>query len=326
MREDIAITADHIEMVGAYQGVMKDWNDENTIRLARTFGMEHGIELTPARNGLARVTQGKPFPTQSRYRAFSGIQEAYISISGDRNVDHLGQNVRQVMAVPSFEDVLANVLNRKLIMDYAPTDYRWADVATSITGPPDFRQNVRGRIKYMPDIPTLTEDESYPELQGVTADNGEVTYSIAQHGGMLSITRRAIINADIGLIQRAIEQVGRACSRTLAKQVWNIFISNATFGEDGLPLFCAQHGNLGTAVLSGSDAAASLAALNAARAAIFAQTEPGGTDLLRLGAAFSPCHHPVVPWAAPDGNLLHGTLCGSKQDDARQSSPNSRSR
>jgi hypothetical protein len=93
-----------------------------------------------------------------------------------------------------------------------------------------------------------------------------------------------------------------------------------------LPLFCAQHGNLGTAVLSGSDAAASLAALNAARAAIFAQTEPGGTDLLGLGAAFSPCHHPVVPWAAPDGILLHGTLCGSKQDDARQSSPNSRSR
>ena len=284
MREDPRITADRVEMVAGYPSAMQQLNSENAVRLARTFGIEHETELTPVKNGLARVTQGKPFPTGSLYRAFSGIREAYVSTSGDRNIDYFGKNVRQVMALPGFEDLLANVLNRMLIEDFAPTDYRWIDVATSLTGPPDFRQNVRGRIQYMPDIPTLTEDQPYPEIQEATTDNQEVTYTITQHGGMLSITRRVLINDDIGSIQRAIKQIGRACWRTLAKKVWSMFTSNATFGEDGLPLFCAQHGNLGTATLSAADAAASIAALNAARAAIFNQTEPGGTDLLGLGA------------------------------------------
>ncbi len=284
MKEDIVATADRIELIGAYPEAMQCWNDENAIRLARMFGIEYEVELTPVRNGLARVTQGKPFPTGSRYRPFNSLREWYTVVTGDQNINHWGQRVRQVLSLTSAEDMLANVANRILMEDFAPTDFRWKDVVTSITAPPDFRQNVRGRLQYIPDIPTLTEDEPYPELQGVTADNKEVTYSVSQRGGMLSFTRRAIINDDIGLIQRALKQVGRACWRTLAKQVWNMFISNATFGEDGLPLFCTQHGNLGTEVLSQSNAAASIAALNAARAAIFSQTEPGGADLLGLGA------------------------------------------
>ena len=286
MKEDIVTRADRIEMIGAYPEAMQRWNDENTIRLARMFGIEHETELTPVRNGLVRVTQGKPFPTGSSYRAFNSLREAYIAFSGDESVNYFGRNVRvrQLGSLTSFEDALANVCNRLLIEDFGPTDYRWRDVVTSIAAPPDFRQNVRTRIQYIPDVPTLTEDQPYPELQGVTADNQEVTYSMTQQGGMLSFTRRVIINDDIGLIQRALKQVGRACWRTLAKRVWNMFIGNATFGEDGLPLFCAQHGNLGTAVLSENTAAASIAALNAARTAIFSQTEPGGADLLGLGA------------------------------------------
>jgi hypothetical protein len=284
MREDPVTTAERVLMVAEHPALMQDWNDENAIRLARMFGIEYEVELRPVRNGLARVTQGKPFPTGSRYRPFNSLREWYVVVTGDQNINHWGQRVRQILSLTSAEDMLANVANRILMEDFAPTDYRWKDVVTSITGPPDFRQNVRGRLQYVPDIPTLTEDQPYPEIQDVTADNNEVTYSMTQQGGMLSFTRRAIINDDVELIQRAIKQVGRACWRTLAKRVWNMFITNATFGEDGLPLFCAQHGNLGTAALSEDDAAASVAALNAARAAIFSQTEPGGTDLLGLGA------------------------------------------
>ena len=273
-------------MFSEFPSAMQCWNDERAIRLARMFGIEHWAELLPVNNGLARVTQGRPFPGGSAYRPFSSLREAYIDFSADESINYLGKRMRvtQVGTSSTFEDALANILNRLLIEDFAPTDYRWADIVTSITAPRDFRQNVRTRLRYVPDVPVLTEDQPYNELQDVTADNQEVTYSVSDRGGFLSFTRRAIINDDIGLIKRAVKQVGRACWRTLAKQVWNMFISNATFGEDGLPLFCTQHGNLGSAVLSGSAPAANIAALNAARAAIFNQTEPGGTDLLGLGA------------------------------------------
>jgi len=67
----------------------------------------------------------------------------------------------------TFEVALANVCNRLLLKDFA-TNYRWNDVVTSITSPKDFRPNMRTRLLYTPDIPDLTEDQHYPEVEPPT--------------------------------------------------------------------------------------------------------------------------------------------------------------
>jgi hypothetical protein len=90
------------------------------------------------------------------------------------------------------------------------------------------------------------------------------------------VTRRAFLNNDVQGIQRAVEQLGRAAWRTLAKACWAKIINNDTYDVDGVALFHADHGNLGSTALSG-------ASLTAARQAIFAQKEPGGDDRLGLG-------------------------------------------
>ena len=123
--------------------------------------------------------------------------------------------------------MLANTLNRLLMRDYR-VDYRWRDIVTAITEPRDFRTNTRARIKYVPDIPSLTEDQPYADLQTPAGDDEVVTYTINTAGCYISFTRRVLINDDIGAVQRAVAQLSRAASRTIAKRVWALITGNAS--------------------------------------------------------------------------------------------------
>ena len=250
---------------------------ERQTSLDRLFGIEHHAKIERTKGGLSRVVQGEPYPEGTLYRHFSSLQQAYVECSGDANVNYFGKCVRaaQNYALPSFEELLANTLNRALMRDYR-VDYRWRDIVTAITGPRDFRQVTGARIKYVPDIPSLTEDQPYADLQTPLGDDEVVTYTINSTGCYISFTRRLLINDDIGAAQRAVAQLARAASRTIAKRVWALISGNATYGADGLSVFHADHGNLGAAALSA-------ASLTAARSALFAQTEPGSTEPLGLG-------------------------------------------
>jgi hypothetical protein len=252
--------------------------EERQIRLNKMFGITHNVRLEPGKHGLCRVTQGSPYPDASRYRPFQSLREAYIEFSGDADIRYFGKGLRaiQVAGLPTFENALANVCNRLLLKDFA-TNYRWSDIATSITSPPDFRPNTRTRLRYTADIPDLTEDQPYTEVQTGAKDYDEtLTYSINQKACEIAFTHRVLLNDDIGVIQRAVEQLGRAAWRTLSKRIWNLLISNATYGVDGVAMFHANHANTGVAALSA-------AALTTARNAIFAQTESNSTDRLGLG-------------------------------------------
>lgn len=264
-----------------FSEAMGAWTDENQIRLAKMFGLGCEVELKPVSNGLARVTQGKPFPTERTYRPFDSLWDAYAAISGDANGYYIGKRVRQNAVLPSFEDLLANVLNRLLWEDFVPTDYRWKDITTSITAPRDYRQNVRTGLRYVPDLPILSEDQPFAELATLSDVGGQATYSVLERGALLTFTRRVIINDDVDLIKRWVLQAGRSAWRTLAKRVWGLISGNTTFGPDGVALFNAAHGN----VTSGAGAALSAATLTTGRNAIFAQTEMGGIDRLGLGGA-----------------------------------------
>jgi hypothetical protein len=250
---------------------------ERQTSLDRLFGIEHHAKVERTKGGLSRVVQGERYPDGTLYRHFSSLQQVYVECSGDANINYFGKRVRatQNFALPSFEEMLANTLNRRLMSDYR-VDYRWRDIVTAITGPRDFRQTTRARIKYVPDIPSLTEDRPYADLQTPASDDEVVTYTINTTGCYISFSRRLLINNDIGAVERAVAQLSRAASRTIAKRVWALITSNATYGVDGLPIFHANHGNIGTAALSA-------ASLTAARNSLFAQVEPGSTEPLALG-------------------------------------------
>jgi hypothetical protein len=94
-----------------------------------------------------------------------------------------------------------------------------------------------------------------PELLKVN-EHGEVTrggmaeakqsYTLATYARIFGITRQALVNDDLGAFAEMSQKFGRAAAEFIAKELVAKLTSNPTM-DDGVVLFHATHGNLGTA-------------------------------------------------------------------------------
>lgn len=215
--------------------------------------------------GLRRL-DNRPFFEEARstqdlgdydkIQGFSSLREMYEFFTGDPEVSgrfnrkKLPAALRSRMDINSatFSFVLGNTLGRRLVAVYNDFKYR-EELLISIRKPvKDFRTQEAVLIGGFADLATVDpEAADYQEIAGVTDE--ESTYAILQKGNILTITRKAIINDDISIVQRLINALGRAARRTHAKYVWDKFISNANC-TDGTAWFTGPHGNLGATALS----------------------------------------------------------------------------
>lgn len=217
---------------------------------------------------------------QARYTSF---KEAYIDITGDRNVtgdlrEAVGMrrferlaSVRESMTTASWGEILGDSIRRQMLRDYREPDQwtQWRQIVSDITSPSDFRTNRRLRLAGYGDLTTVGESQPYPSV--VSPGDEEATYSVSKKGGIESITQEMILNDDVGAIRRIPTNLGMAAKRTLAKSVFNLIRDNGTI-YDGKALAHNDHGNLGTTALSGS------AQITAARLAMAEQTAYGNAD------------------------------------------------
>ena len=198
--------------------------------------------------------------------AFHGIREAYVAYTGDGDVTGLlpsQMRIREDITSSTFSNALANTLRRLLLKDYRDQDYGVGLVA-QFTSVPDFRTQERVRVGYFGDLPTVaTESADYTELTAPTDE--KASYSVVTFGGIVTITRKMIINDDLGVVPAIVSRLGRSARRTLAQRVFNLMITNPAI-YDTVAWFHATHGNLGTAALSATE-------LNAVRTAMRNRTE-----------------------------------------------------
>lgn len=237
--------------------------------------------LQAACDGLFRV------PKSDNMRdvpVFTSLRAAYVEMTGDADVNGVldPQSLRRMQAAygdATFASVLGNSLYRRLTNDYREwTDYGVSRlVGNNIRNARDFRTLENIRIGYYGDIPTVdTDNEDYPDL-GEVGDE-RVEYALQEKGGIITINRRTLINDDVRLIERIISRLPRAARRTVARRVWAPFLTNAVYKGDNKAIFHADHGNLGAAAYS-------VAAAEAARTAMFKQSEPGSGEPLGLRPA-----------------------------------------
>jgi hypothetical protein len=243
-----------------------------------TVGRESGDRLQAAMDGLF----GVPLADSMRdVPVFTSLRAAYVEMTGD--VDITGvlnpQQLRRMQAAygdTTFAYALGNTLYRRVTNDYREMgDFGVSRlVGNNIRNARDFRPLETIRIGYYGDIPDVdTDTEDYPDLGEVTDE--KVEYALQEKGGIITINRRMIINDDVRVIQRIINRLPRAARRTLAKRVWSPFITNATYKGDNKAIFHADHGNLGSTAYS-------ITTAEAARTAMFKQTEPGSLESLGL--------------------------------------------
>lgn len=230
-------------------------------------------------------------PLRGAYQAITGDDgfRGHVSPAGLR----LGETLMGMMHLPaayasnSFSFVLGNSLYRRLLKEYAAVNYREEVLFSFIRNAQDFRSMEIIQVGYFEDLPTITpETVDYPELTMPT--DVEATYSVIQKGGILTITRAAMLADDLRSILQLVSKVGRAARRTHAKRAWNMIINNATFDGDSTALFdSSAHSNLGSVALTLD--ATGIATLTARLQAMSAQAEQDSAEKMGLVPKYLWC-------------------------------------
>lgn len=257
--------------------------DKMQVALDRLFGLKHEVKIETDARGIEKIVQGNALP--DGIPPFRSLRQAYTAYTGDPDVtgETKLSRITQIFNTAGFPYALASTLNRLLLRDYAAADYRARELVSRVTSPSDFRSQERVRVGYFGDLSTVGEDEEYEEIPAVTDER--ITYAVATRGNLLTVTRRTIMNDDLGFVAAQVAKLGRSAARTLAKYIWSFAISNASYDADGLAWFHATHGNLGATGLSGT-IATDVTTLNVADLAFFNMTEKDSGEKLALSGPY----------------------------------------
>jgi hypothetical protein len=249
------------------QGVGVSVGAEKIDRLQAGFDRSFG--LTPENAELATV---KPLSLRGLYNE--------ITAGGDPDVSgFIQESTQQAMLQEAFTNatlpsIVANTMHRRLVRDYREVDYGERRIVSMVGSASDFRTQEAIRVGYFGDIPTVDpESADYAELAAYGQE--AANYAVGQRGAIVTITRRHIINDDVGHVAKVIGRLGRAARRTFARFVWDLYRTNAVITIDGTAWFTVGHKNLLAEALSP-------AGLTAARNALYNQTEPGSGERLAL--------------------------------------------
>jgi hypothetical protein len=208
----------------------------------------------------------------------ASFRECYVRITGDKDVTGRLRDcnqfiLRESLGSTELANTLGDAVNRSMVADYRNEDQYdvWRAIA-AVDRFDNFRTVRRTRIGGYGDLETVAKGQAYPAL--ISPADEEVTYAPFKKGGTESITLENIKNDDAGVIRAVPKKLSKTAKRTLAKFVLDFIRTNALI-YDGVPLFDAAHGNLGSAALSA-------AAVAAGRTAMRQQTEPGSNDELPI--------------------------------------------
>ncbi len=256
-------------------------------------------DIEPTDIDLARSLANSPFNPRTRarllesYKArdaamsgdpglkFRGLRDAYVTITGDENIE--GRVIRgrasEAILSSTWADILGNTLYRRLLMDYALPQYNERSIA-EFGSAPDFRTREAIHMNYFADIATVDpEAADYVEIAAPGDD--KVTYVVTQRGNILTISRKTIINDDLRAVARVVGRLGRSARRTLAKFIWAFWNSNAVFDVDAVAWFNAAHGG-NTSVTPLTADAAGATAVRVGITSLMNMAEPGSGEKLGI--------------------------------------------
>lgn len=172
-----------------------------------------------------------------------------LSRSGTVGVAMMGREEllqRAMHTVSDFPELLTGAGNRVLADAYRRAESPLKQLARQRTAA-DFRPLSTLKVGNFTKLEKVTEAGEIKALSTAEAKEG---YSIETFGGIFSLSRKAIINDDLGAFARWGEMMGQAAAETEAGQLLALLTANAGAGVtmgDGKALFHADHGNLAAA-------------------------------------------------------------------------------
>jgi ATP-dependent protease ClpP protease subunit len=220
----------------------------------------------------------EPHPAARDLRGLSLVQvaAAFNSLNGRQMHDSPLGIVKAAMTTSDFPELLANTAGRALMLGYEsePASHRpWVrDVDV-----PDFKAQKRIALSAAPGLEEVPEAGEF--TYGSLSEGTSLPFSLRTFGKILKISRRAIVNDDLGGFTRLPQAFGASAARLEANHVYALLTGNPNM-PDGEPLFSAAHSNSLSA--TGLD----VASLSAARTALRRQHDISGQGLLNVQPSF----------------------------------------
>ena len=199
---------------------------------------------------------------------FTSLREAYVAYTDDPSISgRLGPKAMvrlQEATEADFSYALGYSMQRRMLPEYKKIDPLWRKIAT-ISPIKDFKLQERikwGGFGVLPTVqaartvagtPIDSATPSYPEL-GFPTDV-EATYAVMTKGGMITVTRRMIIDDDLKVLTAIPSKVGKAAAYTLNQFVFDLMLGYSTTGinvatiYDSLVLYVTAHKNIITGAL-----------------------------------------------------------------------------
>lgn len=217
----------------------------------------------------------KPSDAARPYMALGLVEMARtcLQLRGERvGMVSREEILQRAMATTSdFPNLLTSTGNRVLMMAYeaAPNPLKALARQGTIA---DFRPKSLLRLG---DLPKLKKVNEQGEIKHSVPGEAREGYSLETFGTIFSLTRKAIINDDLGAFNEWSVIMGRASAETEADQLVQLLLQGGGNGpvmSDGKRLFAPEHGNL-----AGAGASPVVSALTDGRVAMRNQKGLDGT-------------------------------------------------
>lgn len=254
-----------------------------TVEDERDKAIAASVDAIMVRGTVAKADVVKAI-NSNPYRGMKMLDFARASLQRAK-VDTRGMDQMQIVAAAftqsgsDFPILLENVMHKTLQQAYAVAPDTWSRFC-AIGTVSDFRDHPRYRTGSLGNLDKVNE---LGEFKSKTIPDGEKGKIAAETvGNIINLSRKVIVNDDLGAFVALAAQLGRAARRTIEATVYARLAENSGAGptlEDGKALFHADHGN----VLTG--AVPSVDAFETARVAMALQKDVGGNDFLDLRPA-----------------------------------------
>jgi hypothetical protein len=281
-------------------------NDDPAVKLTRMAG------ALAARMGVAMADESRVYANMGMI----DMARAMLIERGVAGVHLLGKEevlTRAMATISDFPNLLTATGNRVLQSAYQLAASPIKALARQRTAP-DFRPL---SVLKLGDFDTLEEITESGEITGTSTAEAKESYSLTTLARMFRLSRKAMINDDLGAFGRWGAMMGKAAAETETQLLLALLLQNGGAGptmDDGKTLFHADHGNLAAA-----GAAPSVTTLSDGRLAMRTQKGLEGKmpinvapKTLVVGADLETAAEEILatlsPTAVADVNVFSGRL------------------
>ncbi|MEC5383400.1 prohead protease/major capsid protein fusion protein [Aurantimonas sp. C2-6-R+9] len=190
-------------------------------------------------SGTAPTDEARPFMAETlRDMARACVEAAGVST---RAMDPDALFRAAMHTTSDFPQLLSTTGNRTLMASYQAAASPIKTTLARQTTLSDFRPGTKLKLS---DIGQLERVSESGEITHTSRGESAESYALDTYATQFAISRKALINDDLGAFRDWGATAGRMAAQTEANLLVNTLLANPAMGEDGADLFSAAHGNL----------------------------------------------------------------------------------